>query len=96
MRYFQEICPFRTKPWGLNQEISRYQGQTPLFAVFMEFCSFRRFSLSTNCRGLMQPQRLGTKGADFLEIPRTKLPLFVNHFFLVQEQNYKLALSKMT
>jgi len=44
----------------------------------------------------MQPQRLGTKGADFLEIPRTKLPLFVNHFFLVQEQNYKLALSKMT
>jgi len=63
-----------------------------LFAVSMELCSFRRFSLSTHCRGLVQPPRLGTEGADLQEIPGTNMPLLVNHSFLVQEQNYKLAL----
>jgi len=33
--------------------IKRYQGQISIFAVSMEFCSLRRFSLSTHCRSLM-------------------------------------------
>jgi len=40
--------------------------------------------------------RLGTKGADSREIPDTNLLLLVNQSFLVQEQNNKLALSKLT
>jgi len=45
---------------------------------------------------LMRPLRLGTKGANLQEIPHTNLPLLVNQSFLVQEQNYKLALLKLT
>jgi len=43
----------------------------------------------------MWPPRLGTKGADLLEIPNTDLPLWVNQSFLVPEQNYKLALPQI-
>jgi len=44
----------------------------------------------------LQPPRLGTKRADLQEIPDTNLPLLVNQSFLVQEQNDKLALPKLT
>jgi len=67
-----------------------------LFAVSVEFCSFRWFSLSTHCRSLMWPPRLGAKGAELQKISDTNLPLLVNQSFLVQEQNYKLALPKLT
>jgi len=79
-----------------SHEISRYQGWIPLFAVSIEFRCFRWFFVSMHCRGLMWPQRLGTKGADLLEIPVTNFPVWVNQPFLVKEQNYKLALPKLT
>jgi len=44
----------------------------------------------------MRPPRLCAKGADSQEIPDTNLLLLVNQSFLVQEQNYKLALPKLT
>ena len=44
----------------------------------------------------MQPPWLGTKGADSQEIQITHLPLLVNKSLLVQEQNYKRALPKLT
>jgi len=45
---------------------------------------------------LMRPPRLGTKNADLLEIPISNLPFLVDHSFLVQEQNYKLAFPQLT
>jgi len=97
IRNFLQICPFCTKPWGIaSNEISRYQGRIPLFAVSVEFCCFRWFSVSILCRGLMWPPRLGTKGADLLEIPVTNFPVWVNQSLLIQERNYKLALPKLT
>jgi len=42
------------------------------------------------------PPQLGSKGADSQEISDTNLPLLVNQSFLVQDQNYKLALPKLT
>jgi len=61
---FLRIGPFCTKPWG---RIKRHQDNKAKFhnlLFSMDFCSFRRFSLSTHFRGVMQP---GTKGADLQE-----------------------------
>ena len=44
----------------------------------------------------MRPPRLGTKVPDLQEIPDTNFPLLINQYFLVQEQNYKLALPELT
>jgi len=45
---------------------------------------------------LMGTPRLGTKGSDLPETPDTNSPFLVNQSFLVQEQNNKIALPKLT
>jgi len=62
----------------------------------LNLCCFQSFSLVSICSGLMRPPWLGTKWADLLEISNTNLLFFVNQSFLVQEQNHKLVLPKLT
>jgi len=69
--------------------------------VEVEITGNSKYSTETASNGisrhlLMRPPRLGTKNADLLEILISNLPFLVDHSFLVQEQNYKLAFPQLT